>query len=467
MRVLLISPNMEKLPDPVAPLGMAFLSAALKSQGHEVQCLDLCFVENWGEAIAKAVREISPAVIGISLRNVDNVSYPDTVSYLPFYKEVVRCCREFSSSPIILGGSGFTLLPGVILQLLGADGGIVGEGEEAFSQVLKTIGKDRSDNFEGFCNINGRGVTGAARIADLDALPSPDWDSLDLKKYFDHGGMGNLQSKRGCPFSCIYCTYPLIEGQEVRLRSAQKVVQDVEDLIRRGVKNAFIVDNIFNYPESHAREICRILIEKKLTLQWSCYVHPAFFNKPLAEIMKKAGCTGVEFGTDSGSPAILWNLRKKFTVNDIKQASHAAREAGLEFCHSLSLGAPGETEETLQESFALMEELSPTAVIAMVGLRIFPGTGLARWAEEERGATFSPEDLLESQFYIAPKVRDRIVELAQRNSKNHPNWIFPGLGINVSTRLQSKLRKIGVKGPLWEHMKIMRERRAAKKEPHA
>lgn len=466
MRVLLISPNMEKLPDPVAPLGVAYLSSALKFHGHDVRCLDLCFEENSEEALAQSILGFSPEAIGLSLRNVDNVAYPDTVSYLPFYKQIVECIRQASSAPLFLGGSGFTLLPGAILQFLGADGGIVGEGEEAFPKILAVLSKDSRCGIEGFLGKDSRRTIRPACIKDLDSLPTPDWDILNLEQYFSHGGMGNLQTKRGCPFTCIYCTYPLIEGHKVRLHSPGRVAAEAEKLVRRGIENVFIVDNIFNYPASHAQEICRAFIEKGVPLKWSCYVHPAFFSRPLAEDMKKAGCTGVEFGTDSGSPAVLVRLGKKFNPDDIRRASQAAREAGLEVCHSLSLGAPGETEETLRESFSLMDEVSPTAVIAMVGLRIFPGTDLARLALEE-GILSPADDLLQPKFYIAPEIKGQIVEYAREKAAAHPNWIFPGLGINVSPRMQSKLRRFGVKGPLWEHMKIMRERRSTKRESRA
>jgi radical SAM superfamily enzyme YgiQ (UPF0313 family) len=127
---------------------------------------------------------------------------------------------------------------------------------------------------------------------------------------------------------------------------------------------------------------------------------------------------------------------------------------------------PGETEETLQDTFELMERISPTAVIAMLGLRIFPGTGLARLAEKEE--IISPShDFLQPAFYISPGVKARLVDLARRAAALHPTWIFPGLHINISLGLQSKLRRIGVKGPLWEHMKIVRQRRAVPKDPYA
>jgi radical SAM superfamily enzyme YgiQ (UPF0313 family) len=357
-------------------------------------------------------------------------------------------------------------MPEPILQYLCADGGIVGEGEEAFPKVLMGLAADSSLPVEGLIRRDSGKSSRPAWIQDLDSLPPPDWTTLDLKQYFLRGGMGNLQTKRGCPFRCIYCTYPLIEGEKIRLRSPEKVAQDAEVLIRLGIGNAFIVDNIFSCPESHAHEVCRILIQKEIPLKWSCYAHPVYFSRALAENMRKAGCTGVEFGTDSGSPAVLAILGKDFAPGDIQRASQFAREAGLEVCHSLSLGAPGETEETLQETIGLMEKISPTAVIAMLGLRIFPGTGLARLAQEE-GILSPSHDFLRPTFYLAQQVKEKITELAHKMAASHPNWIFPGLGINISPRLQSKLRKIGVKGPLWEHMKIMRGRRSVRKEPNA
>jgi radical SAM superfamily enzyme YgiQ (UPF0313 family) len=465
MRVLLISPNIEMLPDPVAPLGLAFLSSALKSSGHEVRCLDLCFEENMEQALDTTISRFAPQAIGLSLRNIDNVAYPESVSYLPFFKKVIERCRQFSSSPIFLGGSGFTLMPEKVLNFLEADGGIAGEGEEAFPKVLSRMLGLFSPEVEGFISREVKDFSGPACIQDLDALSSPDWSCMDLKTYFAKGGMGNLQTKRGCPFSCIYCTYPLIEGKAVRLRSPRRVADEAEALLQQGVKNAFIVDNIFNFPESHARAVCQAFTERGISLQWSCYAHPAYFSRALAGDMKRAGCTGVEFGTDSGSPAVLAQLGKDFTPEDIRRATLYAQKAGLEVCHSLSLGAPGETEETLEETFRLMEEISPTAVIAMVGLRVFPGTGLARQAVAE-GLLSPAADFLDPVFYIAPEVRDRVVEIARQRSSLHPNWILPGLSINVSLRLQSKLRKIGVKGPLWEHMKIMRGRRISPGEPH-
>ena len=108
MRLLLVSANQERSPDPVAPLGVCYVAAAAAQAGHDVRVLDLCFSEDVEADVAAAVAAHRPEAIGISLRNVDNCAYPDTVSYLPHYRRVVDACRAASPAPLVLGGSAFT-----------------------------------------------------------------------------------------------------------------------------------------------------------------------------------------------------------------------------------------------------------------------------------------------------------------------------------------------------------------------
>jgi radical SAM superfamily enzyme YgiQ (UPF0313 family) len=465
MRILLISPNQEMLPDPVAPLGLASISSALKAKGHTVRLLDLCFSHRPTEALKQGIEAFQPEVLGFSIRNVDNVAFPRTVSYLSFYRELLQKCRTFTSAPLLLGGSGFTLMPREILAELDADGGVAGEGEEVFPKILAQDFSSTPISIEGWVSRGAAGRVHPARVSDLDGLPSPDWEGIDLPTYFHRGGMGSLQTKRGCPLHCIYCTYPIIEGTQVRLRSPERVAEDALALVQKGIENAFIVDNVFNQPPDHALEICRMFQEKRLPLKWSCYAHPGAFSASLARAMKEAGCTGIEFGIDSGAKKVLERLGKDFSPAQIRQATRLAQAAGLEVCLSLSLGGPGETEGTLRETFDLMAELSPTAVIAMIGLRIFPQTRLAQIAAEE-GLIAPSHNFLPPVFYLAPEVSRKILEWAEAAASIHRNWIFPGLGINVSEPLQAKLRRIGVRGPLWEHMKLLRGRGAFRRGSH-
>ena len=105
MRVLVVSANQERSPDPVAPLGACYVATATAERGHAVELLDLCFSEDVQQDVGAAVRAHRPEVIGLSLRNVDNCAWPDTVSYLPHYRRVVAACRAVSEAPVVLGGS--------------------------------------------------------------------------------------------------------------------------------------------------------------------------------------------------------------------------------------------------------------------------------------------------------------------------------------------------------------------------
>ena len=118
MKVLLVSPNIEVLPDPVFPLGLAYIASALQQHGILYQILDLCFIDDYEKALNEAIDSFEPELVGLSLRNVDNVSYPLYTSYLAFYKQVIHVIRQRSQIPIVAGGSAFALMPESILAYL-------------------------------------------------------------------------------------------------------------------------------------------------------------------------------------------------------------------------------------------------------------------------------------------------------------------------------------------------------------
>ena len=450
MKVLLISPNIESLPDPVFPIGLAYITGALRKNRIEHQVLDLCFAENYDASIKSAITSFEPDIIGISLRNFDNVSYPNYISYLPFYRHVVQTIKEKSRARIVLGGSGFALMPDALLEYLGADFGIVGEGEASFVSLINDL--DGKKDLPGSLKP---GLIGArpAIIKNLDAIAIPDRSGFDNKAYLKWGGMGNVQTKRGCPFKCVYCTYPVIEGKNTKLRNPELVSDEIESILEYGINNIFFVDNTFNYPVDHAEAICREMISRKLPIKWSCYANPGFITPRLIELMIAAGCTGVEFGSDAANQTMLVSLGKNFTVTDLRNASTICRQAGMSFCHSLLLGGPGETMETVHQTFDAVLGMSPTATICMIGIRVFPKTRLSVIAVEEK-IIGSKHDFLKPVFYLSQAIENEILPFVKKFSKGNPTWIFPGLNINIDTELQKKLRRFGIKGPLWEYMKM-------------
>lgn len=442
MRVLLVSPNREHVPDPVFPIGLAYIASAVMKHGHEVRTADLCFCNDIDRCIKETISSFSPEVIGISLRNIDDVSYPKKHSYLHEYVEAVDTVRKYSDAPVVLGGSGFTIMPELFMKHLKADFGITGEGEESFPELLRKLsaGGRAAQSMPAVCSSPGR-------IQAVDDIV-PDRTLFDSNAYYSLGGMLNIQTKRGCPFNCIYCTYPNIEGKKVRMRSPASVADELEQLTSMtGIVHFFIVDSIFNHPVEHAEAVCTEIIHRGLQIKWSCYANPACMTERLAGLMAKAGCTGVEFGTDSLVDDILNSLGKNFTFTDVKKASSYCREHGIKFCHFIFAGSPGDNEETVKNTMERLEEINPDAAVIMAGIRIFPGTRLAEMARHDLGIS----DIgLEPVFYISKNTPDTNSIAETVSGKRH--WVMPGYEINLYPKLQKKLRQKGIKGALWEEL---------------
>jgi radical SAM superfamily enzyme YgiQ (UPF0313 family) len=457
VKILLISVNREKMPYPVFPLGLSYLVRVLKDEGYKIEVLDLCFSQDPSVELEKTLRRFQPDLIGLSLRNLDNLTYPTSVSYLKEVEEVIQVCRQSSSAKVILGGSGYSLAPKELLQHLDVDFGIVGEGEESFLQLVRSLEKDHPISSSPYLPIKEiphlliKGAPLPDLIGGAKVLPikSPDRSLFETRRYLEKGGMGNIQTKRGCPFSCIYCTYPLLEGKEVRLRKTEEVVDELQKLSGEGVDYVYFVDDIFNYPPSYAEDLCREMIRSKIKIKWSAFINPGFLTKDLLKWMGEAGCVGIEFGTDSGSPRMLKNYGKSFGIEDIIQSSRSCSALGINHCHYILFGGPGEDDETVEESFRLMDRLDPTAVIAMLGIRIYPGTEMERVALSQ-GVIRQDSNLIFPHFYISPALRGRLEGIVREKALERKQWIVPGLEINISQNLMEGIRRFQIRGPLWE-----------------
>jgi radical SAM superfamily enzyme YgiQ (UPF0313 family) len=459
MNILLLSVNREKMPYPVFPLGLAYLAEALKEEGYTTEVLDLCFSEDPSRDLRDTLHRFQPDLVGLSLRNLDNLTYPISVSYLKEVEEVIQVCRRFSSTKLVIGGSGFSLAPKELLQHLEVDFGIVGEGEEIFLQLVKSLEKRNPVSPSPHLLIKGDSFPASVRGARVFPIKAPDRSLFEPRRYLEKGGMGNIQTKRGCPFSCIYCTYPLLEGKEVRLRKTEEVVKELRKLTQdEGVDYVYFVDDIFNYPPSYAEALCREIIRSKVDIKWSAFVNPNFLNENMLKRMKEAGCAGIEFGTDSGSARMLKNYRKSFAVEDIIQSSQCCSKLEINHCHYLLFGGPGEDEETIEESFQLMDRLGPTAVIVMLGIRIYPGTEMERIALSQ-GVIRKDSNLIYPHFYISPALGGRLEGIVKEKALERNRWIVPGLEINISQNLMEGIRRFRIRGPLWELVGKMKKPR--------
>jgi radical SAM superfamily enzyme YgiQ (UPF0313 family) len=222
---------------------------------------------------------------------------------------------------------------------------------------------------------------------------------------------------------CIYCTTPQLEGRRVRARAPAQVAAFMAAGYERwSLTRYYFVDNIFNYPQDYARELCRAIQALKLPLQWSCLINPAFPDGELFHLMREAGGNRVQVGNESGSDLILANLGKGFDRQKVEQTLNGLTEAGLEYGCFLLLGGPGETPGTVAASVAFLERFKPFLVNLTVGLRIYPGTPLHRLALAE-GIISASDNLLWPHFYLSPAVADWIWDYLKKVRGCHPNWI--------------------------------------------
>jgi len=451
MNILLISVNREQEPYPVAPLGAAYVAAALRREGHQPRILDLCFEYDTEAAIARAVSDFRPDIIGLSIRNADNLTYGKSVNYMPGVKGIVGTVRKMSDAAMVAGGSGFSIFPEESLRYLGLETGIAGEGEEAFVKFAEAYLNGGSlDSVPNLCRIeNGNFVR--SLTADGNPFSTPDRTLLDNSRYMELGGMGNVQTKRGCPFSCSYCTYPAIEGCNLRVRNAAEVVDEIiEARDRHGIDYIFFVDDIFNFPEEHAAGICEEIIRRDASVEWTCFATPLGMSREIAAVMKRAGCKGVEFGTDGGSEKTLEALGKKFSPGDIERASECCRSVDLPHAHYIIMGGPGEDSATIAEAFSLFDRVKPTAVIALIGVRIYPNTPLRKRAVSE-GVIQEKDSLFEPAFYLTGAMdAPTLVKTVAERAGGRSNWVVPALDMRCSTEMLSFLRKAGRRGPLWD-----------------
>lgn len=454
MQILLVSVNRASAPYAVAPLGISYIAGAARADGHDVALLDLCFSQDVAADIAQAFHRSPPELIGVSIRNVDNLTYPASVSYLDEIRAAVAALRTQSSAPMVLGGPGFSIFPERMLSLLGVEFGVIGEGEETFCLLARHLaGGGEVPDLPNLLRQGGDARRTTRRAVPFTGNGRPARDLLDNPRYLALGGMANLQTKRGCPFRCAYCTYPHIDGGSLRLRPPTDVVEELASMVEEsGLDEVFFVDDIFTWPPDHALGICEEIERRGLRVGWTCFATPLGMTPDLARAMKRAGCRGVEFGTDTASPRLLRALGKPFPQDQIGAATRACREADLPDAHYLIFGGPAETLDTMAETFAFFDELAPRAVLAFLGIRIYPHTPLHGMAVSD-GVVGASDDLLAPRFYISPQVGAEALRAAVGlHAADRPNWVVPGLGVRSDPALLSALRRMGCRGPLWDRL---------------
>jgi hypothetical protein len=450
-RILLVSANKMTNPYPVFPLGLAFLQAALKQAGYAVRIWDQLL-----DSHEKLTEDLGWAhAIGLSLRNVDNVSSTAPEGYLGQYVELLGKIRELSDAPLTGGGSAFSIFPAEMLQHLNLMWGIQGEAEQAIVLWLEALnGNATMEEIPGlvYRERNGTIRINPPEVIPAEAIPSPRPDLSMIEAYLERGGMMNIQSQRGCAFRCTYCTYPWIEGKCYRHRLPQDIVQEIHHLQAGGTRYVFFTDSVFNTARSHVRAVCEALVKADLGIEWGCFARPQNLDAGLLDLMIEAGLKHLEFGSDSFCDTTLKSYGKSFRFNDILEASQIAASRNVHACHYIIFGGPGETEETIRETIENSKSLPDCPIFAFSGMRIYPHTPL----HSESAVGKPAHKLLEPAYYTPKDLPDVEREaIIRETTTGLPNWILSDHADN-NFELTARLRAKGKQGPLWEYLALSR-----------
>ncbi len=394
MKVLLVQSATGRRELPVFPLGLAFIAGQLRE--HEVRVLDLSLGDGSTLPLSREVESFEPDVIGISLRNIDDSSWPDTHSYIPPFTAAVESLESWKGI-LVVGGTGFSIYTEKILELHPRiDFGLPGEAEVLFPLFLDHL--DRGTGIDGW---EGGRILPSIR-ADLSLIELPDYSILDLAPYAVEHGIG-VQSRRGCPFGCTYCTYGFLSGAGFRERPVSHVISDIENIAGLGVTSFQFVDSVFNSPSGYMSTLLEELESAGTGLYWAAWLDTDV-NTGQLEAMVAAGAGKIDFSPDAISAKGLRKLGKKGDPGALLPLVRAARRTGLRVGVNFFNGNPGEGFFSLLRKLAFMVRarltFGPHETFVNIGtIRVYAHSRIAEQMLRE-GSVPPGCDFFEPVFYL-------------------------------------------------------------------
>jgi anaerobic magnesium-protoporphyrin IX monomethyl ester cyclase len=461
-RVLLVSTNRERQPYPVVPNGLACVASALDAAGHTVKFLDLCFAPNPAASARDAAEKFNPDIIGVSVRNIDNSDAIALRHYTPEARTVLQALRGAAPrAKVIAGGAAFGVAPEALFRDLGVDYAVAGDGERASVALVDALSSGTPIKaLPGLVRDREGTVafTPPGEDADLDSLAPPAlhrW--IDLARYQRHGATIPIQTKRGCVYKCVYCTYRNVEGWGYRTRDPELVADEIEALkIKAGVRHFDFVDSTFNSPPGHAIGVCEAITRRELDIQLdTTNFTPATASEELLTAMKTAGFRSLGITAESASDPVLDKLEKGFDSAKVREVAERVEKFGIRTLWIFLVGGPGETAATIEETlaFASWRLRRGDAVYLTVGLRIYPGTTLHRIAIAE-GVVPAGSTLLDPTFYFSDAIQfATTVERLKRFAADHPRFMFSADSRSVVLPYLTRAASIlHLPRPHWQYM---------------
>jgi radical SAM superfamily enzyme YgiQ (UPF0313 family) len=340
------------------PLGIGYLISVLRDAGHTVSFIDN-YLKPSDFLQTRYLQENGIDFVGIYC---NTVCLRDTLRML----REIECLRQTHqwTGKIIVGGPHASVAPETLPNFV--DHIVQGEGERAILDIVEGRSADR--------------LVRRGRIENLDELPMVAWDYfVDLPydwhmEFVDEGPVFTMNTSRGCPFRCTFCSVGSVWGKKYTWRSAGRIVSEIEHLINDfGAKGIYFREDNFTANQKRLREFCNLLTAKGIEIPWVCESRVSTLSRDLVQLMSQAGLRGFYFGVESGSQQVLDALKKDITVKQIENAFAWCHEFGVKAAASMIMGVPGETETDRQQTDELLKRIKPTVTWSNVFVGIPKG----------------------------------------------------------------------------------------------
>lgn len=360
MDVLLINPptcdqydlaSTKQLLAPAPPLGLGYLAAVLERAGYCTAIMDMTPDEITKEDLIQCITTAQPRIVGIT---TVMTNYNTALKVARLVKDVNEEIK------VVMGGPHVSFLAQQTLEHPCVDFVIEGEGEESIVELTQSLleGRPSLDEIKGL-SFRQHGVytyTGRRSfLKDLDAIPFPARDKLNLSKYLMPG---TIITSRGCPSRCIFCAANKLYDGTCRFRSIDNILAELEILHREyHVKEFFIADDTFTVSRKRVMEFCDRLIAGNLGYSWTCESRVDTIDEALLTRMKESGCTKIQFGVESGVQQIVNRIHKGIQLEDVEKRVQSAANLGIQVICSFIIGHPDDTIETVEETIAFAKQL--------------------------------------------------------------------------------------------------------------
>lgn len=459
-RVLFLNANETMRPYRVAPLGLAFVASATRAAGYPVRFLDFPETAAERRRFRKAITDWPADYLAVGIRNLDNSDFHAFESYLRAPAALVAEARRARPGlRVILGGPAGTVDPQVVMDRVKPDHLILGEGEESMPRLIARL--ERGEVLPPIVGADDAGET-PFRVLDAAKLPAPrlyEWVE-NLRPYLRGDAGYPLQTKRGCPLKCTYCTYGRIEGTRYRFLDPSTIADEVEGAMARGVRDFEFVDSTFNLPPRHALSVLAALRERRLFANYvGTGLNPSKLPAELLAAMREVGFRSVILTAESASDTMLASYQKNYRRDKLFAAADLLEQHDISALWVFLIGGPGETSESVNESLSFIEERisSPNAVYITSGIRVYAGSPIADDAE---AGLFVKEDLRrraelpELDFFYSHQTPPEWLEARLREFQHrHPHVMLSCEGHSAVTQIALRVMNyLPFRKPYWQYI---------------